>query len=157
MQGAAVLCLQLLGEGNCPEAKAGIEYIDKIVNNSKHPNDSRVQWRDDMWTTPGLYANPLYYWYYCTQAMFHAGQRPWKDWNDHFSPMCINKQNPEGYWSSPGATKEHPIDKWYTTALCALSLQVYYRYLPTYKMPKQPVKVEKTTMESLDDDLGLEL
>ena len=131
--------------------------IDKIVNNSKHPNDSRVQWRDDMWTTPGLHANPLYYWYYCTQAMFHAGQRPWKDWNDHFSQMCISKQNPEGYWSSPGATKQHGIDKWYTTALCALSLQVYYRYLPTYKMPKQAVKVEKTTMESLDDDLGLEL
>ena len=157
MQGAAVLCLQLLGEGNCAEAKVGIDFIDKIVNNSKHPNDSRVQWLDSMWKTPGLHANPLYYWYYCTQAMFHAGQRPWKDWNDHFSPMCISKQNPEGYWSSPGATKEHPIDKWYTTALCALSLQVYYRYLPTYKMPKQAVKVEKTTMESLDDDLGLEL
>ena len=89
--------------------------------------------------------------------MFHAGQRPWKEWNDHFSTMCIAKQNQEGYWSSPGATKQHGIDKWYTTALCALSLQVYYRYLPTYKMPKQAVKVEKTTMESLDDDLGLEL
>ncbi len=157
MQGAAVLCLQLLGEGNCPEAKAGIDFIDKIVNNSKHSNDSRVQWRDDMWAEPGLYANPMYYWYYCTQAMFHAGQRPWKEWNEHFSQMCIAKQNQEGYWSSPGATKQHPIDKWYTTALCALSLQVYYRYLPTYKMPKQAIKVEKTTMESLDDDLGLEL
>ncbi len=157
MQGAAVLCLQLLGEGNCPEAKAGIDFIDKIVSNSKHPDESRVQWRDDMWKVPGLHANPLYYWYYCTQAMFHAGQRPWKEWNDHFSTMCIAKQNPEGYWNSPGATKQHAIDKWYTTALCALSLQVYYRYLPTYKMPKQAIKVEKTTMESLDDDLGLEL
>ncbi|MBR5839627.1 MAG: hypothetical protein IKZ84_13875 [Victivallales bacterium] len=156
MQGAAVLCLQLLGEGNCPEAKAGIDFIDKIVNNSKHSNDSRVQWRDDMWKND-LWANPMYYWYYCTQAMFHAGQRPWKEWNDHFSPMCIAKQNPEGYWDSPGAGKKNQIDKWYTTALCALSLQVYYRYLPTYKMPKQAVKVEKTTMESLDDDLGLEL
>lgn len=157
MQGAAVLCLQLLGEGNCPEAKAGLEFIDKIVNNSKHPDDSRVKWVDSMWKTD-LWANPLYYWYYCTQAMFHAGQRPWKDWNDHFSPMCIAKQNPEGYWDSPGAGgKKNQIDKWYTTALCALSLQVYYRYLPTYKMPKQAVKVEKTTMESLDDDLGLEL
>ncbi|MBO7620733.1 MAG: hypothetical protein J6T06_09500, partial [Victivallales bacterium] len=26
MQGAAVLCLQLLGEGSCPEAKAGIDF-----------------------------------------------------------------------------------------------------------------------------------
>ena len=108
-------------------------------------------WKNDLW------ANPMYYWYYCTQAMFHAGQRPWKDWNDHFSQMAIAKQNPEGYWDSPGVGKKNQIDKWYTTALCALSLQVYYRYLPTYKMPKQAVKVEKTTMESLDDDLGLEL
>jgi hypothetical protein len=71
--------------------------------------------------------------------------------------MCIAKQNPEGYWSSPGATKQQAIDRWYTTALCALTLQVYYRYLPTYKKPEKAVKVEKTTMESLDDDLGLEL
>ena len=49
------------------------------------------------------------------------------------------------------------MDKVYSTALCALSLQVYYRYLPTYKMPKQVAKVEKTAMESLADDLGLDL
>jgi hypothetical protein len=157
MQGAAVLCLQLFGEGNCPEAKVGLEFIDKVINNPKHPNESRVQWRDDMWKTSSLSANPLYYWYYCTQAMFHVTGRPWKDWNDHFVPMCIAKQNPEGYWDSPGAGLKDEIDKWYTTALCALSLQVYYRYLPTYNMPKEAVKVKKTTMESLDDDLGLEL
>ena len=157
MQGAAVLCLQLMGEGSCPEAKSGIEFIDKVVNNSRHPSESRVQWVDHMWSDTGLHANPLYYWYYCTQAMFHAGQRPWKEWNDHFVPICIAKQNPEGYWASPGVGKKDSIDKWYTTALCALTLQVYYRYLPTYKMPKQAEKVEKTTMESLDDDLGLEL
>ncbi len=162
MQGAGTLCLQLLGEGSCAEAKTGITYINDYVNNPKNPQESRLKWSDDFWTCDGAHSNPTYYWYYCTQAMFHAGQKTWKDWNEKFSPLCVQKQHQDGYWESPGKlsknVKSKPqMDKVYTTALCALSLQVYYRYLPTYKMPKQITKVEKTAMESLDDDLGLDL
>jgi hypothetical protein len=162
MQGAGTLCLQLLGEGNCAEAKTGITYINDYINSPKNPQATRLKWSDDFWTCDGAHSNPTYYWYYCTQAMFHAGQRTWKDWNEKFSPLCVQAQHQDGYWESPGKlsknVKSKPqMDKVYSTALCALSLQVYYRYLPTYKMPKQVAKVEKTAMESLDDDLGLDL
>ncbi|MGQ9660859.1 MAG: hypothetical protein ACUVWX_00800 [Kiritimatiellia bacterium] len=41
-----------------------------------------------------------------------------------------------GYWKAP---KEGGYDGFsfvYNTAMCALQLQVYYRYLPTYKTPE---------------------
>ena len=40
----------------------------------------------------------------------------------------------------------------YTTTLCALMLQVYYRYLPTYK------KVEETATETAaSDDMAVKV
>jgi hypothetical protein len=48
-------------------------------------------------------------------------------------------------------------DQWYATTLCCLSLQVYYRYLPTYKMPKSMAKQEKSVLQAIDQDLGIDL
>lgn len=151
LQGAATLCLQLFGEGRCTEAKTGIKYISE---------ECKVVWNNPKLKVTSSSENPLYAWYYQTQAMFHAGKTTWKQWNAMFAPELIKFQNPEGYWECPSRDRVEfkcNYDKWYTTTLSALSLQVYYRYLPTYKMPKNVAKAEKTTMEKLDDDLGLDL
>ena len=77
-----------------------------------------------------------------------------------FAPELIKYQHRDGYWECPNLVPGKfncNYDKWYSTTLAALSLQVYYRYLPTYKMPKGIAKSEKTMMEKLDDDLGLDL
>lgn len=158
MQGAGTLCLQLLGEGNSPAAKAGAKFINDFVNNPKEPNKTRIKW-DDSWKIEGAHANPLYYWYYCTQAMFHAGGSFWKDWHERFTPLAMRKQSSEGYWESPGTEKEKgkskgSHDKWYTTALTALSLQVYYRYLPSYKLEKGKKEAAPTELDKIDEDLG---
>jgi hypothetical protein len=73
--------------------------------------------------------------------MFHAGQSYWKKWNDVFSDELIKNQKPDGHWESPPALKGQKAeaggyDPYMNTAFCCLMLQVYYRYLPTYKMPK---------------------
>ncbi|MBP1584047.1 MAG: terpene cyclase/mutase family protein [Victivallales bacterium] len=156
MQGAGTLCLQLLGEGNSKEAKAGCKTI--VENHLP-----QIVWNDPKRSVAGDAANPLYHWYYETQAMFHAGQTSWKKWNAMFSKMLIASQKPDGHWDCPPGKPDPKgntvtgIDKWYTTTLCCLSLQVYYRYLPSYKMPKGIVKVEKTALDNLDEQLGLEL
>lgn len=151
LQGAGTLCLQLLGEGTCYEAKNGVKFISE---------NCKVVWNDPRLKVEASHSNPLYAWYYQTQAMFHAGKSIWKDWNAMFAPELIKYQHKEGYWECPGRVPNKfncNYDKWYTTTLAALSLQVYYRYLPTYKMPKGVAKAEKTTIEKLDDDLGLDL
>jgi hypothetical protein len=151
LQGAGALCLQLLGSGDSYAAKAAIKHIsDKCT----------VVWNKPGRKIEAASANPIYDWYYQTQVMFHAGRSTWKNWNDVCAPQIIRYQHQEGYWECPNPDRDKfkcSYDRWYTTTLAALSLQVYYRYLPTFKMPKSIAKADKTTMEKLDDDLGLEL
>ncbi|MFA6928972.1 MAG: hypothetical protein WCT05_01495 [Lentisphaeria bacterium] len=160
MQGAGTLCLQLLGEGNAREVKA----VSKLIVDKHLPE---IVWANPKLLISGPHSNPMYHWYYETQVMFHAGQSSWKKWNEKMSPLLIKNQKEDGHWECPPGLKPDPktgklgnpgnYDSWYTTALCCLSLQVYYRYLPTYKMPKGIAKQEKTALDALDAELGLSL
>ncbi len=160
MQGAGALCLQLLGEGNSREVKT----VSKLIVDKHLPV---IVWTNPKLQISGAHSNPMYHWYYETQVMFHAGQSSWKKWNEKFAPMLIKNQKEDGHWDCPPGLVPDPktgklgdpgnYDPWYTTALCCLSLQVYYRYLPTYKMPKGIAKQEKTALDALDDELGLSL
>lgn len=146
MQGAGTLCLQLVGEGNSREAKAGVKNISE---------NHAVVWRTDK-EVKG-HSNPCYDWYYETQAMFHAGQSSWRRWNKTMSKQIVGNQKRDGHWDCPGKGKKPEYDPWYTTTLCCLTLQVYYRYLPTYKMPKKSTSKAKSVLESLDEDLSIDL
>ena len=82
----------------------------------------------------------LYAWYYNTQACFNMGGRDWKDWNRMFQAEIVKQQSKDGSW--PPMKKEGTgklqvgmeIDnQLYRTTLCILMLEVFYRYLPTYK------------------------
>jgi len=74
----------------------------------------------------------VYYWYYGTYALFQYGGVPWKEWNEKMKKSLIDTQRvggcEDGSWD--------PIDEWgaaggrvYTTALGAMTLEVYYRYV----------------------------
>lgn len=76
----------------------------------------------------------LYYWYYATYAMNQWGGAAWKDWERALGKALLPNQrrdNPQdnffGSWD--------PADAWgddggrvYSTAVCALMMEVYYRY-----------------------------
>jgi hypothetical protein len=79
----------------------------------------------------------FYYWYYGTLVMFQMGGQWWKAWNGALRDMLIERQrkgppkidgswDPLCVWNSKGG-------RVYSTALGALCLEVYYRYLPLYK------------------------
>jgi len=146
MQGAGTLCLQLIGEGSSKQARAGVTAIS---------DGHTVVW-DDKKEVKG-HSNPAYNWYYETQAMFHGGQTHWRKWNKSFSKLLVSKQKRDGHWECPGKGEKPEYDPWYTTTLLCLSLQVYYRYLPTYKMPKKMVSRSKSVLDAIDEDLGLDL
>ena len=77
----------------------------------------------------------LYYWYYGTLAMYHAGGSNWDQWNNELKKTLLTLQNrgganggswsPAGVWGGYGG-------RVYSTAMATLNLQVYYRYLPIY-------------------------
>ncbi len=116
------LCLQLLGHGRSGEVRGGLQAMS--------------DWRPD-WSNPEDlgFLEPLYVWYYATQAFFHQGGAAWERWNDAFAPVLTRNQNEDGSWSwEHGRSAAYgPV---YATTLNALGLMVYYRYLPTYQTPE---------------------
>ena len=116
MTGAGVLSLQLLGHGKDPAVKAGLDSLDAQVCK---------------WTKAGADGkgvNAVYGWYYVTQAKFQEGGDRWDKWNKMFAKELVDNQFKDGHWEPGDHGKEV-----YTTTLCCLMLEVYYRYLPTYK------------------------
>ena len=93
----------------------------------------------------------VYYWYYGTLAMFQRQGSDWQKWNGAMQDALLNSQRFDGRF----AGSWDPDAKWgayggrvYSTALGALCLEVYYRYLPLYggdaaerftELPETPV------------------
>jgi len=124
-----VLCLQLLGAGKTVEARLGLRWLEGAYCR---------------WNAPWG-SNPLYYWYYATQAKFHASETVWDRWNEQMSlelprnQTVLNPDDPidsqRGYWKACSES-EHCKSYVYNTALCTLMLEVYYRHLKTFAEPE---------------------
>ncbi|MCK6449166.1 MAG: hypothetical protein L6Q99_22445 [Planctomycetes bacterium] len=74
----------------------------------------------------------LYFWYYGTLAMFRTGGESWKRWNAAMKDVLVRGQSADGSWRPidvyANYAEDDERDKSYTTAMCVLSLEVYYRY-----------------------------
>lgn len=128
--GPAVLSLQIAGLGSDPTCKVGLAALDGLTMN---------------WESPE-FGNPVYNWYFITQAMFHQGGQAWAAWNRSFAPTLVKRQSIQaeaiegrqkdkkadiGHWLSPGTNDR--FGKVYSTALCCMMLENYYAWLPTYR------------------------
>ncbi len=77
----------------------------------------------------------LYYWYYGTLAMYQLQGDRWQRWNEALQNTLVKRQvmagenagswEPDCLWAGYGG-------RVYSTAMSALCLEVYYRYLPLY-------------------------
>ncbi len=84
-----------------------------------------------VWDDENGYSNDLYYWYYGSYAMYQMGGKHWKGWNKAMKDAVLSSQETTG--SSKGSWD--PNGPWgmvggrvYSTALCVLCLEVYFRY-----------------------------
>lgn len=85
---------------------------------------------------PGPGRANYYYWYYGTLSLFQSQSPRWDQWNRQMQTELLSRQrtdgamagswNPDSVWGGYGGRA-------YTTALAALTLEVYYRYLPVYQ------------------------
>jgi len=76
----------------------------------------------------------MYYWYYGTLAFFQMGGTWWSIWNDRLKAELVRSQRRDGTWCGYKGSWD-PLGPWgpdggrvYATAMCALCLEVYYRY-----------------------------
>jgi hypothetical protein len=158
MTAVGTLCLQLMGEGNSREVRAGVRYLER-------PSESVFHW----WASKGARIKPwsLYQWYYQTQVFFQAYKGKggkWRKFDRMFTRTLLKNQKRDGRWESPGFENgygksggekslkgiDQPV---YSTAMCCLMLEVYYRYLTTFKVASSAGNPEFGN----EEDFGLRL
>jgi hypothetical protein len=82
-------------------------------------------------------ASNVYEIYYISLAMFNMGGEYWRAWNPAFNNALRAKQvksGPEaGSWPIQGMVYSDHAGRVYTTAMACMALEVYFRFLPTYR------------------------
>lgn len=122
---AGAFCLQLLGtKAEDPMIAAALEYtVDR------RPREYR-RYRDDDFVLRGQ--GNVYFWYYGTLCCFLAGGETWERWNARLSTLLPAAQSEDGSFAPIDVyaryAGDNDRDRSYTTAMCVLSLEVYYRY-----------------------------
>jgi len=122
---AAIFALSLLGaDVSSADFRAARRFVMERL-----PQGFRFTGEDDF--VHRAQAN-LYFWYYGTLAMFRVGGDDWKRWNVAMKETLLPAQDPDGSWKPISIYAEYAQDtdrdRVYTTALCVLTLEVYYRY-----------------------------
>jgi hypothetical protein len=118
MTAVSVICRIFTGERRSEDAiRKGAKILTDNMPAWSNPTDTRK-------------CN-FYYWYYGTYAMFQVGGDKWKEWNKAMQQALLPRQRQrgceDGSWD--------PVSEWalaggrvYTTAINALTLEIYYRY-----------------------------
>ena len=111
MTAEALVCRHLLKQP--VDGKLREEATKRILD--QPPTDRRVN---------------MYYWYYGTMAMYLSGGEEWHRWNQQMKTTLLDTQvvdgrhkgswQPNGLWAGYGG-------RTYSTAMAALTLEVYYR------------------------------
>lgn len=122
---AALFALSLLGE-DLTEGR----YIDPVgFLMEREPGG--YEYRGDGEFVRQATGN-LYFWYYGSLAMLRHGGNEWARWNESLKETLLPAQRADGSWEPLSVYAEYAGDSSrdavYTTALCVLSLEVYYRY-----------------------------
>lgn len=110
----------------------------------------------DNWTDPSIieamkqisqhddYGLDIYFRYYATLTLFHAGGSFWENWNPRCRDYLVRTQATEGHEAGSWYF-ENPFGKeggrLYTTAMAAMTLEVYYRYSPLYQQADKPFEL----------------
>ncbi|MCG3181477.1 MAG: hypothetical protein BIFFINMI_03873 [Phycisphaerae bacterium] len=143
MIGVGVACRQFLGYRRSDAGTvAGAGLMLREL-----PNVGR--WRD-------LEASSLhtpYYWYQGSLGMFQMGGQFWARWSAAMQDVLLRTQDstlrPDGWPTHRfGSWQAYSVDRWganwgavggrvYMTAMNALTLEIFYRYLPLYEQPAE--------------------
>ncbi len=124
MSAVGLLCSQYLHAGRQdPVIVGGVQYL--MAN---QPDDQ---------------SRNVYYWYYATQVLHNMADKDWDTWNRKMRKILVTTQATQGCATGSWDPDKPVRDAWgpqggriMMTSLACLTLEVYYRYLPLYKLDK---------------------
>lgn len=138
-----LLCTQYMGaKREDPAIQEGMAYLMRSLPNPAQRN--------------------AYYWYYGTQVLHNLPGPEWDLWNRQMRRVLIESQVKDGCAAGSWDPLKPTADAWQTpggrlmvTSLCCLTLEVYYRYLPLYKLDAQEKSDIDTTQTNSPDSTPL--
>jgi hypothetical protein len=83
----------------------------------------------------GPHPRDMYFNYYATQVMHHAGGSPWMRWNRVMRDQLVLAQSREGHETGSWFYRDEYSSvggRLYSTTMAIMTLEVYYRYMPLY-------------------------
>lgn len=86
----------------------------------------------------------VYYNYYATLLLFHLGGPMWEIWNPSIREHLVKTQNQMGHEAGSWFFEDQYAKeggRLYTTAMCAMTLEVYYRFSPLYQQADRPFEL----------------
>ena len=92
----------------------------------------------------------LYFWYYATLALHQAKDESeaaadaWEDWNRSLTTVLLTTQQNDGSWNTDTTWGGYG-GRVYTTALSAMCLEVYYRYVSTDEASEMAIRPWQTS------------
>ena len=123
---ASLFALSLLGDdvAGAKFGKARAFVLDRLPRSYRYTTDDAFVHQAQ---------GNLYFWYYGTLALFRVGGEPWEMWNEGMKDALVPAQAEDGSWRpiSIYATDyagDTQRDRTYSTAMCVLTLEIYYRY-----------------------------
>jgi hypothetical protein len=78
----------------------------------------------------------MYFNYYATQVLFHYGEPHWTEWNEKMKTHLIKRQATTGHEAGSWFFRDQHGTRGgrvYTTAMCTMILEVYYRHMSLYQ------------------------
>ncbi len=135
MTSVGLLGTQYLGaQRNDPRVVEGMNYFMTLLPNPRSRN--------------------CYYWYYATQVMHNLPGPEWDRWNREMRRVLVESQVKEGCAMGSWDPNLPTPDPWgkhggriMVSSIAALTLEVYYRYLPLYKTNPEDTAGAKTAMK----------
>lgn len=112
LTGVGMLCNQMWGRGNRSEIRKAAKHVLERTT-------------FDFKAGCNLYAH-----YYESQAMIQRGGEEWTKYNTLVRDQLLNNQQQDGSWNVPPGAP-HIGSNVFSTCLCTLMLEVYYRFLST--------------------------
>ena len=86
-------------------------------------------------TKRGISKTDIYFDFYTTLTLHHAQHESWEDWNKQMRDYLVKTQEIVGHQAGSWNFRDQygaVGGRLYTTAMAAMTLEVYYRYTPLF-------------------------
>jgi hypothetical protein len=129
-----------------PERDATCSSVGQLLRmfRGRPHSDTRVLELAQFIEKQGRSGDNMYYNYYATLFMFHVGGRTWEQWNGKMRDYLVEKQSQNGHEAGSWFFDQEYSKvggRLYTTCMCAMMLEIYYRYSPLYQQVEKPFEL----------------